>query len=163
MKEAELLAEMLDHTRQLTRFYLKHTADIDLQKRFEIGDFQTNSVHWIVAHLSWAEWALTLKALGSDVSPAPWFTLFKIGAPAPDPGQFPPYEEVRRVFDETHATALAHIRSLEDATLKEENELGMSFGGGKEKRMIIQHCIRHEGTHTGHLGWILRMSGKKVI
>lgn len=161
--EGTILANVLDSTRQLTRFYLSKTADLDVSKRFEATGFTTNSIHWIVAHLAWAENFLILQAIGNTNSELPWFEKFGLGTAHPDRADMPPYEEALQSFNTIHQQCLEVIKPLNTAELDTPNHLGLKFGNNDSMRMIIQHAIRHEGTHAGHLGWLLRMHGKRIV
>ncbi|QQS30022.1 MAG: DinB family protein [Sphingobacteriales bacterium] len=162
--ESAILADVLNSTRILTNYYLHKAQGLDFSKRFEVNGFTTNSIHWIVAHLAWAEYFLVLKAVGNHDSDVPeWFDLFSIGAPFPALEEMPSYEEAFQAFKDMHLQSLELIKSVQPEELDQPNHLGIKFGGSDSKRMIIHHCIRHEGTHTGHLGWLLRMHGNKVV
>lgn len=161
--ESKILAGTLHNARQLTQFYLKHTQDVDVKQRFTLGDFTTNNIHWIVAHLAWAEDYLVLKGVGDLDSRVEWLRHFRIGSGYPDSSLFPAYEETLETFHDLHRQTITLLENLPDTALDEKNHVGLKFGSGDTKRSIINHSIRHEGMHCGHLGWLLRMHGKKVI
>jgi uncharacterized damage-inducible protein DinB len=157
------LAKTLHSARQMTKFYLSKTAGLDLQKRFDINGFETNSIHWIVAHLCWAEDALILQAVGNQTVKQDWFDKFSFGSTPPGKEVYPNYEEALKTLDDVHKRSLNMINGLTEAQLQETNHLGWEFGGSKTKETIIAHSIRHEGMHSGHLGWLLRMHGVPKI
>jgi hypothetical protein len=161
--ESQILASVLDNSRSLTLFYLHHAEGLDKSKTFTLGDFRSNSIHWIVAHLAWAENHLILHGVGNQELNVTWFDLFKLGAPPPDLSQFPSYEETFQTLNLVHQKALELLKTTPDETLNSANHVGIKFGAGDSKRIIIQHAIRHEGAHAGHLGWLLRMHGLKII
>jgi len=157
------LANMLDFTRQMTLFYLKQAGNVDKAKTFTIGDYTTNSIQWIIAHLAWAETYLILRGVGNHDYHKSWFELFAMGKPSPAANKFPAYKEVFSTFNQVHKTAIAIIRDLPDAALDEINHIDLKLAAGQAKRIVIMHCIRHENAHTGQIGILLRMHGKKVI
>lgn len=161
--EAQILAETLNSARQLTLFYLKNTDGLDKDKSFAIGEFNTNSIHWMVAHLAWAEDFLVLRGVGNRGLGLEWFEHFKLGSEYPDTSKFPSYEEAFDTLNRVHTQAMELLKTMDDGALEEPNHVGVKFGAGDSKRAIIHHCIRHEGIHCGHIGWLLRMHGRKVI
>ena len=162
--EGAILADVLNSTRNLTNYYLHKSQGLDFSQRFEVNGFTTNSIHWIVAHLAWAEHYLILQAVGnSDAEVPAWLNLFGIGSTYPALEDMPPYEETLQVYNGIHLQCLELIKNLSADDLNAPNHSGIRFGSNDTKRMVIQHSIRHEGTHTGHLGWLLRMHGRKAV
>ncbi len=162
MTTAEILAETMDETRNLTRFYFSKLKGEDMHRTFTIGDYTTNSPYWIIAHLTWAEHRLLVESLGGPGLDIPWLDRFAIGTmPAKD--GLPSLEEVLAAFKAVHEHALAHLRSMTDEQLAEENILNINFGGKTSKKFIAIHTARHEGTHCGQLSLIAQFYGKKTI
>jgi hypothetical protein len=158
-----LLADTLNSTRQLTMYYLNQLKDVDVKKRFEINGFKTNSVHWIVSHLAWSEDFLILLAVGNKSTNMSWFEKFKIGSPYPDEKDFPTLEESLLAFGKIHEESIELLRTMPENAIHEPNHVGLKFANQDTKKVIIQHCIRHEGTHCGHLGWLVKMHGGKTV
>lgn len=162
MTTAEILAETMDESRNLTRFYLSKLKGEDMHRTFTIGGYTTNSPYWIIAHLTWGEHRLLVESLGHPVLDIPWLDLFAIGT-APSNENLPQLEEVLAQFKAVHEHALLHLRSMTDAELEEENILAINFGGRTSKKFIAMHTIRHEGTHCGQLSLIAQFYGKKTV
>ncbi|MGP8215117.1 MAG: DinB family protein [Bacteroidia bacterium] len=158
-----LLAGTLNNTRSLTKFYLKHADGLDLQKQFNAGELKTNSIHWLVAHLTWAEDFLILRGIGNKGMNVPWFKKFKVGSAYPEKADLPDYNELVQTFEEAHKLALQTINELADEDLEQTNHIGLKFEAGDSKEIVIQHSIRHEGMHCGQLAWLLRMHGVEKI
>lgn len=163
LSEPQILASVLDNTRALTLFYLHQVEEVDKSRCFTVGDFQTNSIHWIIAHLAWAEDALILRGVGHEGIAVPWFELFRLGAPCPPLNDYPPFCETLDVLKQVHQATLSFLNTLPAEALDQQNDFGRKIMGQDSKRILIHHCIRHEGCHAGHLGWLVRMHGKKVI
>lgn len=161
--ESLQLAKTLHSARQLTKFYLGQSTGIDLQKRFKVGSFETNSIHWIAAHLAWAEDFLILQGTSNKGMNVKWFNTFKFGRTHPDKNSFPSFEETVNTLDEVHKKALNTINNLSAEDLTAPNHVGLKFGAGDSKETLIQHAIRHEGSHAGQLWWLLRMQGAEKI
>ena len=158
-----LLAKTLHSTRQLTGFYLKHAEGLDVQKRFTIGNFETNSIHWIVAHLAWGENFLILKGVGNQPMEVKWLEHFKIGSPYPAESAFPDFKETVQTFNQVHDLAVEIVKNLSAEGLQQPNHTKLEFGGGNSNEALLRHAIRHEGMHAGLLSWLLRMHGVKKI
>lgn len=161
--EGFILAETLDSARQLTNYYLHKSNGLEVGRRFEVNGFTTNSIHWVVAHLAWAQDLLLLQGIGNTGNNLPWFAAVSIGQPYPNPADLPPYEEAVETLNAIHQQCLDLIKPLGFEDLNAPNHLGFKFGNNNSMRAIIHHCIRHEGTHAGHLGWLLRMHGGKAV
>ncbi len=162
MTTAEILAESMDETRNLTRFYLSKLKGEDMHRTFTIGDYTTNSPYWIIAHLTWGEHRLLVESLGHPTLDIPWLEKFAIGT-TPSTDNLPSLEEVMAAFKAVHEHALLHLRSMTDPELEQENILNINFGGKTTKKFIAMHTIRHEGTHCGQLSLIAQFYGKKTV
>ncbi len=162
MTTANLLADTMDETRNLTRFYLGKLKGEDMHRTFTVGDYTTNSPYWIIAHLVWGEHMLLVESMGHPKLDIPWLGKFAIGT-SPSTEELPPFEEVLATFKTVHEHALTHLRTMTDEQLDAENILGINFGGKTTKCFIAMHAIRHEGTHVGQLSLIAQFYGKKTI
>ena len=50
--QAKLMAEQIDNTRELTRFYLSKLKTVDVYKSFEIEGLKLNPIIWEVGHIA---------------------------------------------------------------------------------------------------------------
>ncbi|MFM1875217.1 MAG: DinB superfamily [Bacteroidota bacterium] len=159
-----VLAQTMDETRNLTRFYAGKLKGENMHRTFEVNGFTTNSPYWILAHLCWAENMLLLQCMGHKGVDIPWLKDFKIGtAKGVKPSSEPALEEVLSALKEIHAISLDNLAKMSDAELDEDNALGVAFGENKSKRFMAMHAIRHEGTHLGQLSLIAKMYGKQTV
>lgn len=158
--EAEILADVYEKVRNLSKMYIGALKDIDIYKRPEIGDVKFNSPYWIVAHLVWTEHSLLVYGVGCQDMNIEWLEDYSYGSNPDVIKSKPPYEEVLKKLDEVHEKAVKIIKGLSDDQLEEDNNIGASFGGVKSKRNVITHAIRHEPMHIGQLSWILKTYGK---
>ena len=159
-KETEVLAETLDFTRQLTKFYLSHLKGKDPYVVFKSENGQPlNSAFWVIAHLTVTENWLVLYSTHGETERIPWGKLFGMGTSPPSKEDSPTFEEVLQKFKEVHPKCLDHIRSLSEEDLDKPTKTGATFGGEDTCRSIIKHAIRHEGYHAGHLGWLCKLHG----
>jgi hypothetical protein len=163
-KETEVLADMLDMTRQTTKYYFNKLSGSDLHHHFktERGD-KFNSAFWIIAHLTVIENWLILYSTNGKAERIGWGKQYGLGEPAPTREESPSWEEVSQLFHSVHEKSLAHIHSLSSEDLNKPTRSGEVFDGEDSCRKVIMHTIRHEGTHCGHLGWLCKMHGIKTI
>lgn len=162
--EAEILADTMDFTRKLSLYYIKKLKDSDLHKTFNCEGKTLNSAFWVIAHLAVTENYLLLHATGGELIRFSWAKLFGLGSTVPEIKDCPPLEEVLEKLNAVHEKAMAYIRTLTDEDLDKPNPTMIKFKDSPDTlRMIIQHAIRHEGTHAGHLSWLCKLHGIKTI
>ena len=162
--EAIALADAFESVRTLTKWYLSKMKEVDMHKVFEMDGLKFNSAYWITAHLVWSEHYILLVGMGGKPMDIPWLDQFGLGSKFPDDfNSLPPVKEVLGAWKEVHAAAMKQLRSLPDELLDKENPTGFGFGGDNSYRMMIQHAIRHEAIHAGHLSWLCKMYKIKTI
>lgn len=162
--EANILADSYESVRLLTKWYISKLKEADMHKEFVVEETKLNSACWIVAHLIWAENFLLLQALGGKAFEFPWLQKFGIGATPPESkSDVPEVKQLLEAWKEVHPAAMLHVRSLPDEMLVKDNPMGIGFGGDNSHRMMIQHAIRHEAMHTGHLSLLCKLYGIKTI
>lgn len=164
MTQSQLLAETAEQTRNIFKFYMSKLKGVDMYREFEMNGQKFNSAVWVICHCAWGENNLLLKAThGKPVTGFEWLDLFKIGAKPLEREKMPSLEEALKAFKEIHAKAMEHVKSLTDDQLNQKNTLNSSFLEGDTVKFIIQHHIRHEAMHAGHISWIVKMYGTKSI
>ena len=84
-----------------------------------------------------------------------------MGVAPPSKEDYPDYKEIWSTFNEVHTNTINHISSLTDEQLSSPSR--MEFAMITDVRGAIQHCIRHEGAHIGHLGWLAKMHAIKTV
>lgn len=161
-KESEIIADILNSTNQLARFFISKLDIEDLEKRYEVNGVELNSAYWLIAHLIWAEKYLCLEGAGAGKQEdLDWADHYGLGSSGDLHESRPDFKTLYATFKEVHERALTHIRSLSDEDLEKEPTLPVPVG--KDIRATLYHAIRHEGQHIGHISWIIRMQGGKVI
>jgi uncharacterized damage-inducible protein DinB len=161
--EAQILAEVLERVRELTKFYLSLMKKIDPERTYAANGVTLNSARWVAAHMTQSEHRLLVEGLGGKPLAAPWMKEFGIGSKPLPRGKEPAFKDVLVKMDAVHRAALKTVKSLKDADLDRPNALGFKFGGKNNKRNIIHHAIGHEGCHAGHLGWICKLNRIKTV
>ena len=159
MAEAELLLHTFNETRSLSNHYFKKLKDTDLHRSFEVNGVKLNSAKWLMAHLVWAEHFLILEALGGEKFPLEWFPKVAFGSPMCDAAELPDIETILASMKTVHDAVHLFVPTLTDEMLEEKNVLGLKFGPNENKKFLLIHAIRHEGTHAGQLGWLCKMNG----
>lgn len=159
--EAQVLAEMVDETREFTKWYLSMLKDVDVYKVFEFEGKRFNPVIWEIGHLVSSENFLLFYLTNEKGERFEWAKLFALGAGIPSKEEYPPYDELWSALKRVHQRAIEYISSLTDEQLDAPSK--MEFAGITTVRGAIQHHIRHEGAHIGHLGWLCKMHGVKTV
>lgn len=161
--ETQTLVEMLEMGRGLTKYYLKKLEGQDIYKTFEIEGKQLNSILWLIAHITVSENWLLLVCTGGDKVNIPWARQFGLGSEVPAKEDYPPVEDIMAKFDEVHKASINYISTLSDDDLTKPTTNGMTLGGEDTISSIIKHGVRHECTHSGHLGWLSKLFDVKTI
>jgi hypothetical protein len=161
--QANLLADTYEMAYGLVRFYTGSLKQADPNLQWEVNGNKLNSIAWINAHLCWSENMLLLQAIGGPSTGIVWLDHYTFGS---DGSLHDAKVDMKAILTDrkiVHEAAMKHLRSLSDEDLEKDNLLGISFGSGKTYKNIIQHAIRHEGTHAGHLGWLCKINGVKTV
>ena len=157
--EAQILADMMDKTRQLTRFYISNLKAIDPYTPIEFGGKKFNSLYWLTAHLIWAEDNLIMAGTGAKSIASEWISHYHIKADGSLHEGHGDYKALLAEMKRVHEESLSHLRGMDDDLLDKDNALGFQFGDGDTStRLIVMHAIRHEGTHIGNLAWMCKMN-----
>ncbi|HRG89236.1 MAG TPA: hypothetical protein PLW44_09470, partial [Chitinophagales bacterium] len=92
-----------------------------------------------------------------------WLEHYKLGSDGTLHTEKPDMKELITLLKEGYSKATEHLLTLTDEKMAMENSLGFGFGSDKTNRMMIQHCIRHEAMHTGHLSWLCSINGLATV
>jgi hypothetical protein len=165
--ELQALLRGMKHIRGLSAGMLKKLnahEGFDPKRIFTVGNDRLNTVYWLTAHIAWAENNLVLRSTGGPNPELPWLKLFGLGKP-PEEGETngPSWEEVQAGFAKVHELALAHLATLDAEVLAQPNPTGFTWAGEGDIRTSVRHHITHEGVHTGHLSWLCKLHGVKLI
>jgi len=157
--ETQILADMMDKTRLLTRFYISNLKTIDPYEPIDFGGKRFNSLYWLTAHLIWAQDYLLVQGTGGKSVAPDWIKHYMIKSDGSLHEGHGDYKALLGEMKAVHEAALAHVQTLQDEDLGKDNAIGFQFGDGDtSNRLIIMHAIRHEGTHIGNLAWLGKMS-----
>lgn len=160
--EAQVLAQVVDRTRQYTRFYAGLLKGQDMHRVFHCEGQPLNTAYWLVAHLATSQNGLLLRATGGPFEKFSWAKHFTLGTGGLPPEQCPPFEEVWATFKAVHERVMQHLPSLSAEQLDAPNITGLDAIGATV-RDVITHAARHEALHTGHLSWLCKLYGLRTV
>lgn len=163
MTQAEVLVAMHNKVRDLTMWYISMLKSVDPHQQYEVNGKKLNSVYWLTAHLAWAENFLLLEATGGIKDTTNWLNHYRLGCDGTLHTDRPDMYEAVKLLKSIHERANQHVFTISDKLIEEENKLGITFGSEKTNRIAIQHCIRHEAMHAGHLSWLCTISGIQTV
>jgi uncharacterized damage-inducible protein DinB len=161
--EAVVIWDTFQKVRDLTKWYFSLLKGADARQQLEINGEKLNSALWLASHLAWAENFLAIQGTGGEGVDIPWLDHYKI---ASDGTIHSEQHDMRAALDAlkaVHEKATAHVSGLTDEKLEAPNMMGFGFGGISTSRILIQHLIRHEAMHTGHLSWLCKMNKIKRV
>ncbi len=162
-KEAMVLSDTFQKTRDLTRWYLSLLKNSDPLKQWEVNGQRLNSIIWLASHITWAENFLILKGTGGRLVELDWIEHYNISSKGDLHHAEHNMKTVMEAMKEVHEKAMAQLLTITDEDMDTENALGFGFGGIKTKRIIVQHAIRHEAMHTGHLSWRCKINKVETV
>jgi hypothetical protein len=161
--EAKLLADTFQKVRDLTRWYLSSLKGADPYVRHELDGVKLNSLAWLAGHIVWAENFLVFKGTGGEGVDIPWIDHYKISSDGTLHEKEPNMKEIIDCMKLVHEKATAHLLTVTDEQMDAANPFGFGFGGITTQRIMVQHAIRHEAMHTGHLSWLCTINKLKMV
>jgi hypothetical protein len=156
--EAKVLADMFQKVRDLTKWYFSLLKPVDPYKHWEVNGTRLNNLIWLASHLVWAENSLILKGTGGEGVDISWLDHYNIKS---DGSLHHAQHDMKTILDAlklVHEKSMNHLLTITDEQMGSNNAFGMGFGGETTNRILIQHAIRHEAMHTGHLSWLCRIN-----
>lgn len=167
MKQAELLAEQLDGTREWT---LKLIDDLHGDDWGFQPDAGMGHALWLCGHLAVAQDLLVhIRCLQCEpFLDESFLKHFAIGGPVSSvvDHAYPSVKTILSTMKGVHAKTCAAIREMSDDFLDEP-----AYGGDgktphphyRDKRGALAHCSRHEAFHAGQIATIRRLLGKPFL
>lgn len=163
MTEAQILSRQLDKARELTRWYLSLMKECDPYKTFEFEGKRFNSIIWEIGHLAMSENFLANYLTYGPAIKEEWFKHFAMGGDNKVSDEYPDFKSVLNSFKSIHNTTIEHINTLTDDDLDKPTKKEFNVAGIVTVRDALIHSIRHESTHTGHLGWLCKLHEVKSV
>ena len=157
----ELLCDVLDNQRNLTKWYLKRIPEGMETTPVIVDGVKLNTPYWQVAHLIWTDYSVGLKALGYKGSVPEWINHVGFGSSGEIPESMPAYADLLQVFTDSHTVKLDFLRTLTDEVLDADYAIpSLRF---KNNYYALLHLARHEGVHCGHIAAFCKLNGIKTI
>lgn len=155
-----LALEEMEAARQYTKELLAGLAPDDW---FRMPAPAVSHIAWQVGHLTVSQRRLC-RAFLREAPPEDiqffekYRPLFgRDSVPQADPGLYPAPAELRAMFDEVHAAAIAELRDFPEADLDSPVLARHRFL--KTKRQALFWVSRHEMLHAGQIGLLRRLLG----
>ena len=158
-----IIAEQMDNTRELTRYYLSKLKEADVYQSFTCNDKKLNPIIWELGHLAVSQNWLVLYLGHGTPEKIEWGKLFALGATPPKKEEYPPYEEIWNMFKRVHDKAINHVSSLNDDDLDSVPKKEIPFIKENNLKNLFMHSIRHEGIHAGHISWLCKLHNIQTI
>ena len=158
-----IIAEQINNTRELTRYYLSKLKEADVYESFICNDKKLNPIIWELGHLAISQNWLILYLGNGSPEKIEWGKMFGLGSTPPKKEEYPPYEEIWSMFKTVHEKAINHVTSLNDEVLYDEPRKEIPFIRENNLKNLFMHSIRHEGIHAGHLSWLCKLHDIKTI
>ena len=113
-KEALVLSDTFQKTRDLTRWYLSLLKDCDPYKRWEVNGTPLNSIIWLASHLVWAQNYLVLKGTGGELVAIDWSENYNIRSNGDLHHNEHNMKTVMASLKEVNEKATAHLLTISD-------------------------------------------------
>jgi len=100
---------------------------------------------------------LVLEQIGINDYKTDWIDLFEYGSKIPKKGEGPKFDEVCKHYELVHNVTKEKLPVFNDEKLNDKSPTGFKLGRLETIEHTIMHAIRHEGCHSGHLGWLMKL------
>jgi hypothetical protein len=161
----ELARKQIEFARGYTLTLLN---DVEPGDWFQQPSGLVTHLAWQVGHLAMAQYMLTLFRLrgklpdDEQIAPKAVLRRFMKGTtPEPDPAQYPPVEEILRVFHGIHARVLEELPGYRDEDLT--GTVSEPYAVSNTKLGSLLLSSHHEMVHAGQIGLLRRLLGKSPV
>ena len=156
--EAKILADTFQKVRDLTKWYFSLLKPVDPYRHWEVNGTRLNNMIWLASHITWAENSLLLKGTGGQGIDIHWLEHYNISSSGSLHDAAHDMKAILEALKTVHEKAMEHLLTISNEKMDEQNVFGFGFGGVSTNRILIQHAIRHEAMHTGHLSWLCKIN-----
>jgi uncharacterized damage-inducible protein DinB len=157
--------EQIEFVRRRVKDYVK---DLTPEEWFWHPAEFTTHVAWQIGHLAVSQYNLCLRRVrgrtkeDETLIPDAFIEHFKLGSqPVAGAENYPPLEDIKRVFDAVHAQVLAELGKLTDEELDVPVE--QPHPTFKTKLGAVEYAPSHELIHNGQIGLLRRLMGKPAL
>ena len=156
---SKTIAEQIDQTREMTRFYLSQLKNVDPYEDHVIKNKKINPIIWEIGHLTVTQNWLVMYLCKGPAERISWAKTFGMGSsPTSNKKDYPPYDEVWNMFKHIHQKSLHFVSALSNEDLDQNIDKDLFFLRNNTYKDAIMHSIRHEGIHAGCLSWHCKIS-----
>ena len=149
---SKTIAEQMDQTREMTRFYLSQLKAKNPYKIHVINSKKINPIIWEIGHLTVTQNWLVMYLCKGPAERISWAKIFGMGSsPSVNKEDYPPYDEVWNMFKYIHQKSLHFVSALSNDDLNKSIDKDLFFLRSNTYKDAIMHSIRHEGIHAGCL------------
>ena len=158
---AKTIAEQMDQTREMTRFYLSQLKAADPYEIHTIKNKKVNPIIWEIGHLTVTQNWLVMYLCKGPSERISWAKTFGMGSsPSANKEDYPPYDEVWNMFKHIHQKSIHFVSELSDEELLKTTDKDLFFLRNNSYKDAIMHSIRHEGIHAGCISWHCKINSK---
>lgn len=100
---SKTIAEQIDQTREMTRFYLSQLKNVDPLEVHVIKNKKINPIIWEIGHLTDTQNGLVMYLCNGPAERISWAKIFGMdSSPTSNKKDYPPYDEVWNIFIKNH-------------------------------------------------------------
>ena len=160
---AKTIAEQMDQTREMTRFYLSQLKEADPYEIHTIKNKKVNPIIWEIGHLTVTQnWLVMYLCKGPAERILSAKTFGMGSSPTSNKEDYPPYDEVWNMFKHIHEKSIDFVSALSNDDLNKPIDKDLFFLRNNTYKDAIMHSIRHEGIHAGCLSWHCKLNPSKL-
>lgn len=125
---SKTIAEQIDQTREMTRFYLSQLKNVDPYEVHVIKNKKINPIIWEIGHLTVTQNWLVMYLCKGPAERISWAKIFGMGSsPTSNKKDYPPYDEVRNMFKHIHQKSLHFVSALSNEDLDQNIDMDLFF------------------------------------
>ena len=159
---AKTIAEQMNQTREMTRFYLSQLKEADSYEIHTIKNKKVNPIIWEIGHLTVTQNWLVMYLCKGPAERISWAKTFGMGSsPTSNKEDYPPYDEVWNMFKHIHEKSIDFVSALSNDDLNKPIDKDLFFLRNNTYKDAIMHSIRHEGIHAGYLSLHCKLNPSK--
>ena len=154
-----------DQIRFARDYTLAHLETLQADDWFRQPSDGVTHIAWQVGHLAMAQYRLVQErtygiALDEQLIPQFYFSLFgRDSVPSAIPGDYPPADEIRAVFNRVHRHAMELLAESSIAEADLDSPIHGQHKFVRTKSEALLWCGQHEMLHAGQIGLIKRLIG----
>jgi len=133
-------------------------ASLDESEIWQRPGEQSNSIGWILGHMTWSRNAM-LHLMGGDPEVMPWGSGFARGAESADRAAYPATDVIVSALKQVNRKLRERMETLTDADLSAQAAVPTP-SPDRSVRGAIAFLTFHDGYHVGQIAYVMKMLGK---